>query len=94
MTNLLLKFYTVSKGSILFNDTNIENFESSSYQRMFNVVTQKFNIFAASIAENVKMDLVGSNETNHLYNCVAAVGLHDKVKGMKRTNEFHAHQRI
>ena len=96
LTNLLLKFYTVSKGSILFNDTNIENFESSSYQRMFNVVTQKFNIFAASIAENVKMDLVGSNETNHLYNCVAAVGLHDKVKGMKEqmnsvlTKEFNS----
>lgn len=55
LIKLLLRFYDAASGSILQNGTDIRGFDVSSYRRQFGTAFQDFNIYAASLAENVCM---------------------------------------
>ena len=51
--NLLIRFYDISKGSIKFNETNIQDFILKSLRDNISIVTQRVYILNASIAQNV-----------------------------------------
>lgn len=53
---LLLRFYDPTKGSILLDGTDIKQFDLVAYRRLFSCVFQDFNIYAASVEENIAMD--------------------------------------
>jgi subfamily B ATP-binding cassette protein MsbA len=53
LTDLLLKFYTPVKGSILLNQSDIQTMATESYRKLFALVTQNPILFNASIAENI-----------------------------------------
>ena len=53
LIKLLLRLYDVSSGEILFNGENVKNFTLNSYRNNFATVFQDFQIYAATIAENV-----------------------------------------
>lgn len=56
LIKLLLRLYDISEGEILLGDTNIKEFDTNSYRKDFGVVFQDFQIFAATLGENVAMD--------------------------------------
>lgn len=53
LVNLLLRFYDVSSGHVVFNDTDISEFELKSLRSHIAMVSQRVYIFADSLALNV-----------------------------------------
>lgn len=82
LINLLLKLYHVTDGGIYVNGSNIDMFDFNSYKNNFNVITQDFNIFATSIAENVSLDIVNQSDCASILNALKIVGLYNKLEEM------------
>lgn len=60
---LLMRLYDVTDGEISYGGTNIKNFPIKEYRDSVGVVFQDFQLFAASISENVLMNF--ANESNY-----------------------------
>ncbi len=56
LTNLLLRLYDVTDGSILIDGENIKNVTVSSHRDRFSAVFQDFQTFACTVGENVALD--------------------------------------
>lgn len=56
LTNLLLRLYDVTDGSILIDGQNIKDVTVSSHRNRFSAVFQDFQTFACSVGENVALD--------------------------------------
>lgn len=56
LTNLLLRLYDVTEGSILVDGENIKDVTVSSHRDRFAAVFQDFQTFACSVGENVALD--------------------------------------
>lgn len=57
LTNLLLRLYDVTDGEILIGGRNIKDETLDSHRSRFSAVFQDFQIFAASLGENVALDI-------------------------------------
>lgn len=53
LTKLIMRLYDPSEGEILYNGTNIKEYELKGIREKFAAVFQDYQIFAASIKENV-----------------------------------------
>jgi subfamily B ATP-binding cassette protein MsbA len=53
MSDLLLRFYDVSEGAILYDGVDIRRFKQRSYRRLFGVVPQESHFFLGSIRDMV-----------------------------------------
>ena len=53
LINLIVRFYEVNDGEILFDDTNIKNLNLKTLRDSISIVTQRVYIFNDSIAANV-----------------------------------------
>ena len=53
LINLLIRFYDINSGKILFNDSNLKDIEIKSLRENISVVTQRVYIFNDTIAANV-----------------------------------------
>lgn len=57
LMKLLVRLYDVSEGSISWNGRKIQEYQLSEYRRLFAVMPQDIHTFAATLAENVAMDI-------------------------------------
>lgn len=57
LTNLLLRLYDVTEGEILIGGRNINEETVNSHRSRFAAVFQDFQLFAATLGENVALDL-------------------------------------
>ncbi len=64
LIKLIVRLYDPSNGEITLNGKNIKEYDLKSYRDSFGVVFQDFQLFAATIAENVKMDIVDEAKDN------------------------------
>jgi ATP-binding cassette subfamily B protein len=55
ITNLLLRFYDVQKGSILIDGIDIREIDLVSLRRKFAIVQQDFFLFSGTLAENITL---------------------------------------
>lgn len=55
LMKLLLRLYDSDAGEILYNGTSIKEFNVNDYRQAYSTMFQDFNIYAASIGENVAM---------------------------------------
>lgn len=53
LVKLLLRIYKPTKGKILINDKDIENYEIEGYKKIFGVIFQDFIKYFATIQENI-----------------------------------------
>ena len=56
LTNLLLRLYDVTDGEILIGSRNIKDETIKSHRNRFSAVFQDFQLFAATLGENVALD--------------------------------------
>jgi ATP-binding cassette subfamily B protein len=58
LVKLLMRLYDPTEGAIFVNGIDIREFDPAEYRARIGVIFQDFQIFAASVAENVAMDRV------------------------------------
>lgn len=94
LTKLLMRLYDVSAGRICVNGRDIRDYTVDSYRKMYASVFQDYKLFAASIAENVKMDHVKQADKDNIRMALKESGFLDKLKELengletKLTREF------
>ena len=80
LIKLLLRLYDVKDGQIKRNGINICDIGIRQYQKDYSVLFQDFQIYAATIAENIAMDF--NYDSNEIRRSIRESGLENKV------NEF------
>ena len=82
LIKLLLRLYRVSSGEILLDGINIEKINSSSYNKLYAIVFQDFQLFEYSIAENILMHPITNSieEISSIWKALETVGLAQKVR--------------
>lgn len=66
LIKLIMRLYDVTEGEILFGGVDIRKLNVKEYRRKIGAVFQDFQIYAASLAENVKTDFVTENDSNKI----------------------------
>lgn len=66
---LLMRLYDVTDGSICYGGEDIRHFSTKEYREIFGAVFQDYQIYGASIAENVCMD-DGEVDSEHIANAL------------------------
>jgi ATP-binding cassette subfamily B protein len=81
LINLIMRLYLPSAGRIQMDGIDIDDYNLTSYRERFGTVFQNFQIYAASLEENITMDLcedkVGTEEK--VVNSLKASGLWERV---------------
>ena len=62
LIKLLMRLYDPSSGTIKYHDQNVKVYKPSDYHRKIGVVFQDFQMFGATLAENVIMDDLAKDE--------------------------------
>jgi len=83
LIKLLMRLYDVSDGEILLGDTDIREYSVTEYRKCFGVVFQDYQIFAATIGENVKMDCVMDEDESTIKRALRQSGFEEKLNTLK-----------
>jgi ATP-binding cassette subfamily B protein len=62
LVKLLMRLYEPDSGAILLNDIDIREFDPAEYRAGLGVVFQDFQLFAATLGENVAMDVLPASD--------------------------------
>ncbi len=81
LVKLLLRLYDPDKGNIFVNGIDIRDYDLEFYRKhICSTLVQNFQLFALSLYENVKMDVVdGKMDCATLDKVLAEVGLQEKI---------------
>lgn len=82
LVKLLLRLYDPDSGKILVNGIDIRDYDVEFYRKnLCSILVQNFRLYALTLYENVKMDLVDkSKETADLNQALYMVGLSDVIE--------------
>lgn len=95
LIKLLLNLYQPSKGKILYNGTDISEFNEEAYRKKYGVAFQDYQIFATSLAENVLGDIYVEEEKENIENALYIATFDEKKINLKKgiftelTKEFN-----
>ncbi len=79
LVKLLLRFYDVTDGEILYNGKNIKEYDLSGYRRKFAAVFQDYKTFALSVNENVICRQCSDGERELAKQAMIKSGVWDKI---------------
>ncbi|MBR6004371.1 MAG: ABC transporter ATP-binding protein, partial [Lachnospiraceae bacterium] len=86
VSNLLMRFYDVTSGEILYKDKNIKDYTLSSLRRTFALVPQKAELFSGTLKDNLLIaenDATDEEMINALKAAEAYDFVSDKGKGLE-----------
>lgn len=85
LVKLLLRLYDPDEGTIYINGVDIREFPVEEYRRkLIGFLPQNFQMYAATLAENVKMDIVSEENTDRIEQAMMQAGIWEKIKGLPR----------
>lgn len=79
LVKILMRLYDVSSGEIRINNNAITYYTLSSYRKKFNTVFQDYQVFAASIAENVLMSPYNKDKEDIVLSALRCAGFEKKL---------------
>ena len=82
IVKLLLRFYDVTEGEILYNGVNIKEYNIQSLRRRFATVFQDFKTFALSVNENVICHECTEEEKKASEEALKQSGVWEKIKSL------------
>lgn len=80
LTKLLMRLYDVTEGSICYGDEDIRNFTTDEYRDIFGSVFQDYQIYAASVQENVMMHGMKKEEKEQAQKALEHSDFLDRLK--------------
>lgn len=93
LIKLLLRFYDVTKGEILLNGVNIKEFKLNEYRKLFSPVFQNYNMYAATIEENILMDICNEYKAN-VDLAITSVGLDSRFNNSNISSKSYLNKEI
>lgn len=96
LSKLLLRFYDVTQGEILYNGINIKEYDLLKYREKFSSVFQDYRVFAMTVSENVLTEEVTQENRETAVNALKTAGAYEKVSKLPNkensllTKEFDA----
>lgn len=80
LVKLILRFYDVTEGEILYNGVNIKEYDVHSLRNRIATVFQDYKTFALSVAENVMCHNVSDEENEQVVDMLKRAGVWNKVE--------------
>ncbi len=80
---LLLRFYDVTSGEILYNGINIKEYKLESLRLKFATVFQDYKTFALSVNENIMCRNCSKEDTLTAEKALKQSGVYDKIQTLK-----------
>lgn len=82
LVKLLMRLYEVTDGEIKIGQKNIKEYKLSDYRKYFGVVFQDYQLLAATIGENVKMDIVKDDDEHQIIDALGKSGFGEKIRSI------------
>lgn len=82
LVKLILRFYDVSEGEILYNGINIKEYKVDSLRNAFATVFQDYKNFAVSVFENVMCRECSEEDKEKAKQALMAAGVWEKVQSL------------
>lgn len=79
LIKLLMRLYDVSSGTIRLGGQDIREYKLEDYRNYFGVVFQDYQLLAAQIGENVRMDCVQPEDEAAIINALEQSGFKEKL---------------
>ncbi|MGN0604078.1 MAG: ABC transporter ATP-binding protein [Oscillospiraceae bacterium] len=79
LIKLIMRLYDVTDGSITFGGVDIRKLDIKEYRRRIAAVFQDFQIYGATLAENVKTDLVDESDREKVVSALEKADLKSKL---------------
>ena len=83
LIKLIMRLYDPTGGTIKMDDVDIRDYDVEQYRHNIGVIFQDFNIYAASVKENVVMGPAENVADNLVKNSLKASGFENRLKKMK-----------
>jgi len=83
LVKLLLRLYDTSGGTIRLNGKEIQAYDIQEYRRQFATVFQDYRLFAATLADNVKMDTAEKEDAEAVKKALLESGFGDKLSKLE-----------
>ena len=82
LVKLLLRFYDVTDGEILYNGTNLKEYDLNAYRNIFGAVFQDYRNFAVSVYENVICHECSAEEKENAEKALRQSGIWEKISSL------------
>ncbi len=79
LSKLLMRFYDVTDGEILYNGINIKEYDVLKYREKFSSVFQDYRVFAMTVAENVLTEEVTEENKALAVKALKQSGAYEKI---------------
>lgn len=87
LVKLMLRFYDVTEGEILYNGINIKEYNQNSLRNRFATVFQDYKTFALSVNENVLCRECDENDSAIAENALKQSGVWDKIETLEQKGD-------
>lgn len=84
LVKLLMRLYDVTEGAVCVGGKDIRSFDTADYRKSFGAVFQDFQIFAATLGENVAMDMVAEDDREKILAALMQSGMEEKLAKLER----------
>lgn len=79
LSKLLMRFYDVTEGEILYNGINIKEYDLLLYRQKFASVFQDYRVFAMTVSENVLTEEITPENGKTAVDALKMAGVYDKI---------------
>ena len=87
LTKLLMRLYDVTEGEIRLDGKNVKEFGIEEYRKYFGAVFQDYQLFAGTVAENVKMGIVEEEDRENIRDALEKAGFSEKLASLERQED-------
>lgn len=85
LIKLIMRLYDVTEGCITFGGVDIRKLNIKDYREKIGAVFQDFQIYGATLAENVKMDFVKGSDEEKILGALEKADFGDKLKALENS---------
>ncbi|MBQ8175696.1 MAG: ABC transporter ATP-binding protein [Oscillospiraceae bacterium] len=84
LIKLIMRLYDVTEGEILFGGVDIRKLNTKAYREKIGAVFQDFQIYGATLAENVKTDFVVETDSEKIVEALKRADFASKLASLER----------
>ncbi len=84
LIKLIMRLYDVTEGEILFGGVDIRKLNTKAYREKIGAVFQDFQIYGATLAENVKTDFVNEEDRERIIDALGRADFGGKLRSLEK----------